>query len=114
MVGARRQTPQLLLQLSIIIAVLGLLLCAELVQGWHAHIHVPLLKQLPCKAEQEGQQQRTDVCAVHIRIRQQDHLQPCSTADISDPATLQQLNPTAKRAHVMVMSAASKYTSRPC
>ena len=43
-------------------------------QRRHAHVHVPGLEQRARVAEQEGEQQRADVRAVHIRIRQQDHL----------------------------------------
>lgn len=46
----------------------------HLVQRWAANVHAPLLKKLPCIAEQKRQQQGADVCPVHVCIGQQHHL----------------------------------------
>mmetsp|Transcript_5464 Transcript_5464/g.15621 ORF Transcript_5464/g.15621 Transcript_5464/m.15621 type:complete len:280 (+) Transcript_5464:1051-1890(+) len=87
-VGPRCQVSSGGRQLALVVAVHRLLLGPglHLVQRRHPHVHVARLEQLAAEAEQEGEQQGADVGAIHVSIRQDDHL---AIAEALDGVALQ-------------------------
>ena len=69
------QSRQVRLQLRLVVAVHGFLLapCSPPYTEADGDEHLPLLEQRALISEQEGEQERADVRAVHVRVGQDDN-----------------------------------------